>query len=579
MDRSSFPVPRELPVNPTPSQHSAPEPASMAPTKPSTGWLPLSPEPTFSTCAEAESYAKEWALKQGVVLAVGHSGGKDGPVTKRSRAVGKKGGNDNKRSKKAEEPRFAYLICTPPTSVQKNKRQKGNGEPKCLFRVFCRYNVARSGYLAAEDEKRYKHNHPIGVDWIETKKSEPEDLYFAKEMERLVKLLSDQIVAMRRESTGIKNAFVARLESLLVSTESDVGRSLGLQKERAFVKGERCELRLPEELQTRSPRTHSNNEKKRPITVDDGSDAADEDIFEPEIAYRKQIDRPTFIVPPAVLMNADGNCGYRTVAHYVYGHQDYWPQVRSELLRRLRTNETGYLREANTRRAPDERYGIEALEATLNHSEGRADPLKWWGNEPHHQLTADTWGIVVATYSPDSGVEVRVPSTWWQIQGLSRDALRSLIQAKVARLDQRLLLMLWRGGNHWDCADAEGARSFIAKYGRLAPSNVTDRTRLVIGPAMYEPTPFCANTNASCDGAVTSCQCNPQVPKQAEEGAKRPGRVRPKEEEGLRGLDNAPLDSHGCPAGANDDDAQPESPDECQLKREERESLAALVEK
>ena len=44
-------------------------------------------------------------------------------------------------------------------------------------------------------------------------------------------------------------------------------------------------------------------------------------------------------------MVADGNCGFRAVAHIIHGRESVWPEVRQHLLDHLNSVPAGYLRD------------------------------------------------------------------------------------------------------------------------------------------------------------------------------------------------------------------------------------------
>ena len=44
-------------------------------------------------------------------------------------------------------------------------------------------------------------------------------------------------------------------------------------------------------------------------------------------------------------MIADGNCGFRAVAHTIHGRESSWPEARQRLLDHLNCDPAGYLRD------------------------------------------------------------------------------------------------------------------------------------------------------------------------------------------------------------------------------------------
>ena len=69
-----------------------------------------------------------------------------------------------------------------------------------------------------------------------------------------------------------------------------------------------------------------------------------------------------------VEMVADGNCGFRVVAHIIHGRKSAWPEVRQHLLDHLNSDPTGYLRDAAITSSAE--MSLQGLQASLMHFSG-----------------------------------------------------------------------------------------------------------------------------------------------------------------------------------------------------------------
>ena len=78
-----------------------------------------------------------------------------------------------------------------------------------------------------------------------------------------------------------------------------------------------------------------------------------------------------------VEMVADGNCGFRAVAHSIQGQESVWPEVRQRLLDQLNSDPTGYLRGLAITSGGE--ISLLSLQANLMHFHGPTwDRSKWF---------------------------------------------------------------------------------------------------------------------------------------------------------------------------------------------------------
>ena len=64
-------------------------------------------------------------------------------------------------------------------------------------------------------------------------------------------------------------------------------------------------------------------------------------------------------------MVADGNCGFRAVAHIIQGQESVWPEVRQRLLDQLEHDPTGYLRSFAVTSGAE--ISLQSLQTSLMH--------------------------------------------------------------------------------------------------------------------------------------------------------------------------------------------------------------------
>ncbi|MBW0534084.1 hypothetical protein O181_073799 [Austropuccinia psidii MF-1] len=87
-------------------------------------------------------------------------------------------------------------------------------------------------------------------------------------------------------------------------------------------------------------------------------------------------DLPKFIFKytfKAINVQGDGNCGYRTVSHYIYKTQDQWADVRGDLAEEIQQNQDLY--EAMNTLIPSVFYYLERIE--WYEDVGQAPKSKW----------------------------------------------------------------------------------------------------------------------------------------------------------------------------------------------------------
>ena len=154
-------------------------------------------------------------------------------------------------------------------------------------------------------------------------------------------------------------------------------------------------------------------------------------------------------------MVADGNCGFRAVAHIIHGRESVWPKVRQHLLDHLNSDPTGYLRDAAT--VPGAEMSPQSLQASLMHFAGPIwDRSKWFDSDKHAQLTADAYDtfVVMVTYEY-SNIVIRAPSSF-----------RSAEAIRAATPTARLFGMVFSscgGAGPWDGIDIEKAKELLGK--------------------------------------------------------------------------------------------------------------------
>ncbi|KAK1364239.1 hypothetical protein POM88_039800 [Heracleum sosnowskyi] len=124
---------------------------------------------------------------------------------------------------------------------------------------------------------------------------------------------------MMKQSPEAKKMYISQLEKLI--------HLEALKLEEPF--SDRKSKGRPNRSSTkRDPSYFEHVEKKVPKhkSGDKRKSSTNEECFPPEI--------PHFVVPyihEYVDVSADGNCGYRSVAHQIYGSEDQWRRVRTDL--------------------------------------------------------------------------------------------------------------------------------------------------------------------------------------------------------------------------------------------------------
>ena len=119
---------------------------------------------------------------------------------------------------------------------------------------------------------------------------------------------------------------------------------------------------------------------------------------------------------------ADGNFGFRAVAHFIHGRESVWPEVRQHLLDHLNSNPAGCLRDVAITSGAG--VSLQSLQTSLMHFAG---PIwyrsKWFGSDKHAPLTADAYDtfIVMVTYDYSS-IVIRALSSF-----RSAEAIRAAI--------------------------------------------------------------------------------------------------------------------------------------------------------
>ena len=141
--------------------------------------------------------------------------------------------------------------------------------------------------------------------------------------------------------------------------------------------------------------------------------------------------RPPFNI---VEMVADGNFGFRAVAHIAHGRESVWPEVPQHLLDHLNSNLAGYLRDVAITSGAE--MSLQSLRAGLVRFSGPVwDRSRRFDNGEHAPLTADAYDtfVVMVTYDY-SNIVIRAISSF-----RSAEAIRAAIPTA------RLLSMVLSG--------------------------------------------------------------------------------------------------------------------------------------
>ena len=86
-------------------------------------------------------------------------------------------------------------------------------------------------------------------------------------------------------------------------------------------------------------------------------------------------------------MVADGDCGFRAVAHTIHGRESVWLEVRQHLLDHLKSDPAGYLHDVSINSGAG--TSLQSLQASLTHFAGPIwDRSKWSDSDKHAQSTA-----------------------------------------------------------------------------------------------------------------------------------------------------------------------------------------------
>ena len=91
-------------------------------------------------------------------------------------------------------------------------------------------------------------------------------------------------------------------------------------------------------------------------------------ISEEQATQRSLRDSAFWPLTNIVEMVADGNCGFRAVAHTIHGRESMWPEVRQRLLNYLNSNPAGYLHDVTI--ATSIEISLQSLQTSLTHSVG-----------------------------------------------------------------------------------------------------------------------------------------------------------------------------------------------------------------
>ena len=163
-------------------------------------------------------------------------------------------------------------------------------------------------------------------------------------------------------------------------------------------------------------------------------------------------------------MTADGNCGFRAVAHRVYDREAAWPLVRKDLLDALESNPKGYLQDVAV--MTGDKASLQSLPESISPFKWSAELSKWFSSDMHAQITAGAYDLfVVMISSSGSQVLVRAPSSF-----------QSAEEIRAALHTARLLGMLFRGPGsvgRWDFVDLEelGVRELLGSRAALIASS------------------------------------------------------------------------------------------------------------
>ena len=103
-------------------------------------------------------------------------------------------------------------------------------------------------------------------------------------------------------------------------------------------------------------------ERSSPTSPIDTSNGDLEFISEKQAA---QISLPNSALWPLIITEvvADGNCGFRAVAHITHGRESRWPEVRQRPLDHLNSNPAGYLQDVTITSRVE--ISLQSLQASL----------------------------------------------------------------------------------------------------------------------------------------------------------------------------------------------------------------------
>ena len=125
---------------------------------------------------------------------------------------------------------------------------------------------------------------------------------------------------MMKQSPEAKKMYISQLEKLIHPEVLPLQEPLSDRKSKGRPTSRSSTKRDPSYFE------HVDKNMSRPKSGKKRKDSTSEESIPPEI--------PRFVVPyihEYVNVSADGNCGYRSVAHQIYGSEDQWRRVRTEL--------------------------------------------------------------------------------------------------------------------------------------------------------------------------------------------------------------------------------------------------------
>lgn len=173
---------------------------------------------------------------------------------------------------------------------------------------------------------------------------------------------------------------------------------------------------------------------------------------------------------PTTDMRADGNCGFRAIAHQVYGNQELWPIVREDLTAAFMENKNGYCN--NIKKISGRQITPRKMASTLKAPRGKLAPTeKSLCNELHLQIVSDCYEMAVVTILLTENhpiVEIRIPTD--RFKGC--DA-KTKIKYGI-KFKQLEIIGLKFSKVHWDAIDLEGEEIglYLEKYATLVQSQV-----------------------------------------------------------------------------------------------------------